>query len=138
MTNIKETTKILLKNWEQISLELHKLKQESQSLAMRKEELLSQLNGLLKTFDILGDRPKDLIIPPEIEFKASASIGDTMEAILLQERPLSKGELIRRLQKAGRLDTKNARIILANAIKRDTKKRFEIVEDGGWVTLRGK
>jgi hypothetical protein len=136
MTKLQDTLKLLLKNWETLSLEFNKLKIESRKLDKQKEILLSQLDGLLKTFDILGKRPSGLIIPPELQFKATSSIGDLIETILKERGTMQKAELLVLLHKAGRLDTKNARVVLANALKRDAKERF--IVEGGKVSLAEK
>jgi hypothetical protein len=129
MTNINETIKLLNKNWILLINELDTLNTESDKLESRKKILLSQLDGLLKTFDLLGKRPANLFIPKELKYSANASLGDLIETILKERGTLPKAELLVLLHKAGRLDTKNARVVLANALKRDTHNRFR-VENG--------
>lgn len=136
MTPLKDTIKLLQRNWETISLELWKTNNSLKMLSNRKEQLLSQLDGLLKTFDLLGQRPGNLIIPTELIHKPNASIGEVMEKLLKESGPMTRTALIERLRQTGRLNTKNARVILANAIKRDTRKRF--AEKDGKVFLNEK
>ena len=133
MTAIKDTVKVLSKNWETISFELYSVNGNLTKLSRRKAELLSQLEGLLKTFDVLGHRPDNLIVPTELLHKPEAFIGDVIETILKESGPMSRTDLIERLKQTGRLNTKNGRIILSNAIKRDKRKRF--VEKDGKVKL---
>ena len=133
MTSVKDTVKVLSRNWGTINEELFNINKNLIKLSRRKAELLSQLDGLLRTFDVLGERPDNLIIPPELEHKPEASIGDIMEKILRDDGPLTKSALIERLQKYERLNTKNARVILANAIKRDGRQRFAV--ENGKVSL---
>jgi flagellar biosynthesis/type III secretory pathway chaperone len=133
MTSFKDTVKVLQKNWEVISHDLWETNRKLESLTKKKTNLLSQLDGLLKTFDVLGERPDNIIIPDELEHLPTASIGDVMEKILKESGSLSKSEIVDRLQKLNRLNTKNARIILANAIKLDSRKRFAL--ENGKVSL---
>ena len=133
MTAIKDTVKVLSKNWETISFELYGVNGNLAKLSRRKAELLSQLEGLLKTFDIIGERPDNLIIPPELEHKPAVSIGDIIEKAIRDNGPLTRTQLLEHLRKYERLNTKNARVILANAIKRDVRNRFP--EKNGKVFL---
>ena len=133
MTAVKDAVRLLQKNWETISLDLWKINNELKTLSNRKTDLLSQLDGLLKTFDVLGHRPDNLIVPTELLHKPEAFIGDVIETILKESGPMSRTDLIERLKQTGRLNTKNGRIILSNAIKRDKRKRF--VEKDGKVKL---
>ena len=129
MTAIKDTVELLKRNWEQISRELYATKAEISKLELRHRDLISQLEGLLKTFDVLKHRPKGLMIPPELRFKPDSTLGDSIEQVLAEFGPLTRKALLETLQSAGRLQSKNPRVVLANALKRDTKNRFE-VNDG--------
>jgi hypothetical protein len=74
-------------------------------------------------------RPDNLLIPFELKFTHPPSLGDLIEEFLMEHGASSKDELVAFLQKEGRLNTKNVPVVLANALKRDTKNRFKI-KDG--------
>ena len=136
MTTSKDVTKGLMKSWETISLELTLTRTKLAQLETRKKELLDQLETLLKTFDVVGEKPSSLIIPPELMFEVDASIGDAIATLLRERGAMTRLAIRKELQRAGKITTKNARIILANAIKRDTRKRFSVKD--GRVVLNEK
>lgn len=129
MTSTKDLVRGLEKTWGDISERLFRVRHDIARSEAIKAELLEQLDGLLKTFQTLGHQPTNLIIPPELMFKADASIGDAIETVLKNRGALTRLEIRKELQKAGKLKTRNARIILANAIKKDGRKRFRL-KDG--------
>jgi hypothetical protein len=136
MTTLKDTVALLNKNWEQISFELRKLNDDLSKAQRRKAELLSQLDGLLKTFDLLKQRPADLIIPPELRPNRKVTIGDFIEGILQEYGELTRAEIeVYLRQRNVGMNLTNARIIIATAIKRDARQRFRVLENGK-VTLR--
>lgn len=130
-TKAKELIAGLKENWDVVYRDLFWAAEQLRELQLRKERLLSQLDGMLKTFDVLGERPADLRIPPELEFGTKMTIGDAMEKVLKERGPLPKAELMEVLLKGKVLtNRKTSRILLANAITRDGRKRFKVTEDG--------
>jgi hypothetical protein len=128
-TNDKETAKLLLKSYEGVFSALQKVQNELASLKAREEKLLNDMSTILDTFKLLKADIYPIKIPPELLFKRDASIGDSIEQLLREHGDMKKIEVSKELQKAGKIATKNARIILTNAIKRDARKRFT-VKDG--------
>jgi hypothetical protein len=125
-----ELMKQLQRNWEMVALEISRVEKELNQLGAKRSILLNQLDAILKTFDVLGGRPDNLIVPPELQFKPNTTIGDAMESILKERGPLSKKELISILAGANLIkNPKNARVLIANAISKDSRKRFEISAD---------
>jgi len=136
MTTLKDTIALLKKNWGTIAFELNTTDGEIRKLQARKAVLLSQLDGLLKTFDLLKQRPDDLIIPVELRSNRKVTIGDFIEGILQEYGELTRAEIeVYLRQRNVGMNLKNARIIIATAIKRDGKERFKVLENGK-VTLR--
>jgi hypothetical protein len=121
----------LADSWRVVRNDLRMVKHEIEQLEYRKQLLLTQLDGMLKTFDVLGERPADLEIPPELRFKPKITIGDAMEKVLLERGPLPKKELIEILTQGQVIkNPKNSRILIANAVSKDGRKRFRITQDG--------
>jgi hypothetical protein len=123
---------LLVKSYQDALEKLRLVQTRLDELEALKKDHLSNMEALLKTLDLLKARPADLFVPPEIKYKAE-SIGDVMEQAIHKLGPMPKAELIAELHKAGKIGGKNTRVILANAIKRDAKKRFIVRE--GKVTL---
>lgn len=132
MATKKDAVTFLDKDWRKISLDLLDVQTQLSTLEEQKKAILDHLRGLLTAFEVLGAKPS-MGIPQELRFGLNASLGDAMEQILLEYGPLAKKILIKELRQGGRLTGKNARVILANAIKRDGKKRFDVF--GGVVFL---
>jgi hypothetical protein len=130
-TKTKELIAGLKENWDVVYHDLWDVGEKLRDLQFRKARLVSQLDGLLKTFDLLGERPTDLRIPPELEFGPKMTIGDAMEKVLKERGSLTKADLMEILLKGKVLtNRKTARILLANAITRDGRKRFRVTADG--------
>jgi hypothetical protein len=136
MATPKDVIDLLLKRWQTAAKEREKIELEILELEKRKSELLIQQRGLLHAFDALGERPPEIVIPPELFLESRTSIGDVMESLIREHGPMTKADLITELQKVGKVKTKNARTLLANAIKRDGKDRFRV--ENGKVVLNEK
>ena len=131
MTTKKDMIKLLSKNWEQINSRLSALTDELKKVQKERYELIAQLSGLLKTFEVLGEHPSNLIIPAELVPKRKGRIGDFIENILEKYGTLTRSEIEVYLRQMNiNVSLEHARIVVANAIKRDAKRRFVELEDG--------
>jgi len=92
---------------------------------------LDDLSTIQKTFPSL-DVPI-MPLPPELQFPlgVNTKIGDAIESILKRNGSMRRPALLKLLQVSGIPINPNApHTVIANAIKRDTKKRFKILKDG--------
>jgi hypothetical protein len=130
-TKTKSVVEGLKDTWDALCSELRQADWDLEQAQVRKARAVERLDAMLKTFDTLGDRPKDFFIPPELQFKQGTTIGNAMQTILRERGPLPRNELMKILL-GGRVITnrKNARVLVANAIKRDGRKRFSVTSDG--------
>jgi hypothetical protein len=129
--NTQELIDRLKDNWDALFMDLFQANHDLEQAQVRKARALEQLDAMLKTFDVLGGRPKDLRIPPELEFGPKMTIGDAMEKVLKERGSLSKAELMEMLLRGKVLtNRKTSRILVANAITRDGRKRFKVMSDG--------
>lgn len=126
-----KTIETLKTSWNETCRDLFVANRDVRVSQERKRVLLDQLDAMLKVFDVLGGRPEGLRIPPELQFKPDITIGDAMEKVLAERGALPKKELIEILTQGQVIkNPKNSRILIANAITRDGRKRFKVTEDG--------
>ena len=107
----------------QIDIELEKLNAE------RGENLynLKLVLEVMKRIRAEGKKTLPLNVPPSLisDPRYKSTIGDAMEVILKEKGALRRREIIELLKQGGNLlKTKNPHIVIANAIKRDGKRRF--------------
>jgi len=134
MTTSKEAATLLLKNWHALTKELKLIEESILKNKYRKQEIIGQLEGLLKTFDILKERPDNLEIPYELLYSPDATISDVITKLLIEHGAMTRKELTDILLKMKRLKPDNARIVLANTVMRGLGKIFKEV-DGGKIGL---
>jgi hypothetical protein len=131
----KETIELLKNNWERVYTALYRTRETLKFERSNEKIYLDQLDGLLRTFDILGERPEGIRIPPELQFRSSKTIGDAMEEIIKEKGAQTKKDIAELLIKANFIkNPKNARIVVANAIAKDGRKRFCVID--GKVILK--
>lgn len=130
-TKTKSVVVALKDLWDVVCQDLRQANYELEQAQWRKARAVERLDGMVKTFDALGERPKDLFIPPELRFKQGTTIGNAMQTILRERGPLPRNELMKILLDGHVItNRKNARVLLANAIKRDGRNRFSVTQDG--------
>lgn len=128
MTSDKDVVATLVKRWHKASAEREKVELQIRQLSQQRDEIIQIQRQLLASFDIFGGPPLNLTIPTEVTVSPNASIGDLMASMLANRGPMTKAEILTELQKVGKAMGKNARTLLANAIKRDGEKRFAVKE----------
>jgi len=126
--------KRLNKTWQEQYNDLVKTNEQITNLTKQRREILAKLETLSKTHELFGGKGLKLTPEQKAILKEKPGIGDTIEAMLKERGPMKKSEVRSELEQKGLLTTKNARVILANTLKRDKRKRFR-VEDGE-VSLR--
>jgi len=110
-------------------------------------EKLAKVNEAIRQLElaqaILSSHLQKSVLPTSTFTKPTsgpnATIGDAMEAILIEAKKLlTKDEILERLRLKGvGISLRNPRIVLLTAILRDKKQRFVNLEDGR-VTLKGR
>ena len=129
MTTSKDAATLLLKNWHTLTKELSKIDADALDLEKRKQEIISQLDALLKTLDVLKQRPADLDIPLALLYRPGSTISEVIVELLFKYGAMTRKELADILPKTGHVKSKNARIVVSNTVKRELGKRFK--ETGG-------
>jgi hypothetical protein len=130
-TKTKSVVEGLKDTWDTLCQDLRQANWDLEQAQVRKVRAVERLDAILKTFDTLGERPEDLFIPPELKFKQGTTIGNAMQTILTEQGPLPRNELMKMLLDGHVItNRKTARVLLANAIKRDSRKRFSVTQDG--------
>ena len=127
------------------NIELGKVAQELNWLPTEKRRLLKKLEDILTTLELLREKDPtisldNLDIPLELKVRIApgSSIADAMEAILKEFGPMKTAEMILKLREFQiSISEKNARIVIRNAIKRDTKQRFILDEEKRIDLARG-
>lgn len=143
MTALQDSIKLLTKNYEGLLERIKGLGQTIGHMEQERTELLAQMDALLITMQFLKKQNPSLKlpemeIPPEIKFntRGIVTLGNAIESILRERGELSRLEILEELRKQNfEIKSKNARIVLANAIKRDSRKRF-IETENGKIALR--
>ncbi len=100
--------------------------------------LLTEINEIIRILQEakvngLDIEIPNLVIPLKFRFSITPNltIGDAMEMLLLEEGSLHQKEIISKLKEYGfELNSKNPHIIIANAIKKDSRERFRRLNDG--------
>jgi hypothetical protein len=108
------------------------------SLTDERNSLIDEMQSTSKLFStIRKERPDvklpELIVPVNFNFAANPnlSIGDAMEMLLRERGPLTQRQMIDAIHEGGlHINSKHPHIVMANAIKRDAKKRFVRLKDG--------
>lgn len=111
---------------------------EIKALDRRRELKIHLLATTIRLRQELGVDENGLALTPEIEavLNPHFTIGDAIERILKECRPLTRAEILAKLKQAKvPISETNARIVVFNAVTRDKKNRFIILENGK-VTLR--
>jgi hypothetical protein len=128
----------LNKEWQRMSKDLVEVNHLIRTHQANKAALLNHMDGLLSAFNALGAKPQTAI-PEELQPGKEVSIGDAMEKLLLRHNgEMQKKDILAELRNVGVLTSKNARIILANAIKRDARTRFIPMQDGRVILRKEK
>lgn len=131
MKNTKVTIELLDSKWKTLTHDLSVLSEKFSKDQKRRYELIEQLKTLLKTFEIIGEFPDNFVIPKELLPERRGTIGDFIETILDEYGALTRPEIeVYLRQRNVSIGIENARIIIANAIKRDARCRFKILENG--------
>ena len=143
--NYKEIAETFKTEWVKTNNEVGKITQEFSWLHTEKRRLLKRLEDILTTLELLREKDPtisldNLDIPLELKVKipAGSSIADAMEAILKQFGSMKTAEMIQKLREFKiSISEKNARIVVRNAIKRDSKQRFILDEEKRIALARG-
>ena len=143
ITPIDVTPEFLAKWFQQLSSEYIGINTQIQSLSDRKRVILENFGIIVELIRRWKEEnPKrklpKLVLPPGVEYRLNpkATIGDAMEMILKKRGALPRKQLIDLLLKTGiEMSRKNPQVVVSNAIKRDAKQRFIVLDDRK-VTLR--
>lgn len=114
---------------------LNDIEQQIKQLEAQRSNILTMLRTVINTLKSLQkDNPssilKDLDIPSSLRFE-NVSVADAIELMLNEFGDLNRPEIVEKLREAKfPMSEKNARIVIANAITRDAKKRFKVLKDG--------
>jgi|SRR5208283_2157160 len=127
----KDNFKQLSNKWQRLAAELSNISAKANDLQSRRYEVIGELNGLLKKFEMMGTFPDNFVIPQELVINPKVTIGDFIEVILKEYGTLKRSEIeVYLRQRNAHVSLENARIVIANAIKRDTRCRFKVLKDG--------
>jgi hypothetical protein len=124
------SAKTLMGHFEHTVSELNKLSEQIEALEKRKAALLRVKNDLA---DLIiaktGNAPR---LPQALlfDFAPNTKIGDAVEVILQEKGPLHTKDIFEILKNSKvSISSKHPRIVLINAIKRDTQERFKVLKD---------
>jgi hypothetical protein len=105
------------------------LQEEKTFLLKSVKTYLESRNNLRKLHPDI--KVEDLQLPSKLLIGANTKIGDAIESILLEHGSMTRKDLLDLLRKSEvRISPKNPRVVLFNAIIKDTKKRFRMLKDG--------
>ena len=142
-TSADHIMKTAIQSWKKGVKELAGLNKDLDRFRSQKQLLLFHLESLLESIIHLKETepqlkfPK-LEIPPELLFSQNTTIGNAMEIMLKQRGPLTQREIIDWLREAKiRISERNPHVTIANAIRKDKKKRFRKLKDRR-VALKSK
>jgi hypothetical protein len=128
MAKTKKVNKAIEDGWGLLSLQLSQINFELANLERRKAGILAGLRGILASLDNI---PENWLIPPELRLAENATLGDALESILKERGALSQREIIDALNGMRfPLNPKHPHVTIANAVSRDTRKRFKRLKDG--------
>lgn len=111
-------------------------------LQQKKAEAVKKLEDFLKYIKKMSGK-KDLALDSMFDrsrqpVHSHMTIGDAVEALILNEGAQTQTELIKKVKAAGiRVSEKAPYVVIGNAIRRDSRKRFKILNDGR-VDLRNR
>jgi FtsZ-binding cell division protein ZapB len=115
--------------------DIKELNKQLEELQDKKKFLLKSLRSYLEARNNFRKlhpnvRAEDLRLPSEIFIGNNTKIGDAIETILTEYGAMTRKDLLDLLLKSGvHISPKNPRVVLFNALLKDTKKRFA-VKDG--------
>ncbi|MGD1046889.1 MAG: hypothetical protein ABR936_16410 [Bacteroidota bacterium] len=116
--------------------EIKLLNKDIEDLQEKKKLLLKSLKSYLESRSNLRKlnpdiKVEDLKLPSELFLGTNTKIGDAIESILTEHGSMARKDLLALLQKSGvRISPKNPRVVLFNALVKDTNKRFRMLKDG--------
>ncbi|HUL44134.1 MAG TPA: hypothetical protein VLY03_07225 [Bacteroidota bacterium] len=119
---------------EELSSELKDVEKKIPDLLHRQNEIIAKMETLKNAYNILtgSEYPEKRVLMGEHDqFQSGMTIGDAIELVLRARGPLTRSQLLIELLNHGvSLGETNPRGSLHNAIKRDARKRFEVLENG--------
>ena len=136
MSLTSATMKAAKEKWAKVFKELQRIDAQIAVLAVKKRKLIKELRSISQVHEVLGGKPLSLSPEQELRLKDNPTLGDVIEAVLRDRGPLDRNAIQSELEALGRLTSINARIILANAIKRDRQNRFKV--ENGKVSLKSE
>lgn len=128
----------LAKRWEYNVQKVTVLNQQIAHLTEAKDLLFSEMrrtNDLFQTVSSHHPEVKlpalEMPLPFLFEINGDLSLGDAIALLIERRDPMTQREIIDLLRQAGyRLNRKNPHVVVANAIRRDARKRFVRCADG--------
>jgi hypothetical protein len=131
------TTINVEKELKKLGLKLLDLDKRDQKILSLKYVTLAQIESLKKLLEkldkplILGSSRSHSSVELISGLNENTQLGDAIETILRVKGPLFRKEIIDWLRRYRvRISLKAPQQVLANAIKKDKKRRFETLEDG--------
>ena len=130
----KEAAELLAKYVTDYYRDYMTITKEIQSLQMKKAEIVKKMDEFIENLSVLSGLPKERWEKSMLNVHFSLigkSIGDAIELIIKSEGPQTQKALIDKMRAEGvKISAKAPYAVIKNAILRDSRKRFKLLDDG--------
>ena len=133
---MKSDKEILLAKLKELSAHLADLRAQREKNEVRMQITLARIDSLVRTLETFGYNVPESDLPIEFRPQFTGNVADHIEQLLRDSQsPMERHDITRILVNKRRIEPKNARITVYNAIKRDKQNRFKTSPEGK-VSLR--
>ncbi len=134
----EELLEELARRWHDNLAKIATLNSEIRTLTQTRNVLIGEMQQTNKLFISIREhhpniRLPKLQLPSEFQFAVNPDItlGDAMEILIKERGTMTQRELIDAIQAGGlSISAKNPHVVIANAVSRDSKKRFVRLANG--------